>query len=203
MDEKFLKSLEDKVWFTYAARIQTHKRLNFNNFWSNFILVCYSLATLIASVVSLKAPQFYGCNTNELIVIISAITLIASLMIVNVNYQTRALRMRDNYISLQNLYENIKNYLAKKPQDDSEISCKYDFFIRKYMEILEKNENHTTIDDIANRCQANGLSSREPSCYERFLLHLYKSFKWVLILLLLSLPFYLMMYPLFKFLLGT
>lgn len=193
-----LQQLENKVWFTYSARIQTHKRLLFNNFWSNFILVLYSLATLIASIVSLKDTTFYGGYTSELIVVISAITLVASLIIVNVNYQTRILRMRDNYILLQKLYEDIRIY-RNSQKESSEYLEKYSNFVRNYMSILEKNENHITLDDIANRCQAKGLKSRKPDFREAMLWYSYKFGRFLLILMFLLLPVYLIIRPLLKF----
>lgn len=198
VEPESLQQLENKVWFTYSARIQTHKRLLFNNFWSNFILVLYSLATLIASIVSLKDTTFYGSYTSELIVIISAITLVASLIIVNVNYQTRILRMRDNYILLQKLYEDIKIY-RNSQKESSEDPEKYSDFVRSYMSILEKNENHITLDDIANRCQAKGLKNREPDCREVMLWYSYKFCRFLLILIFLLLPTYLIIRPLLKF----
>ncbi|WP_308904855.1 SLATT domain-containing protein [Neisseria subflava] len=198
VEPESLQQLENKVWFTYSARIQTHKRLVFNNFWSNLILVIYSLATLIASIVSLKDTKFYGCYTSELIVVISAITLVASLIIVNVNYQTRILRMRDNYISLQKLYEKIKIY-RNSCQESSVDLGKYRGFVEKYMSILEKNENHITLDDIANRCQAKKLVDRKPDYLEKWLWRLYKFGKYLLILMSLLLPGYLIISPLYKF----
>jgi hypothetical protein len=193
-----LQQLENKVWFTYSARIQAHKRLLFNNFWSNFILVLYSLATLTASIVSLNDTKFYGSYTSELIVVISAITLVASLIIVNVNYQTRILRMRDNYILLQKLYEDIRIYRNSQQKSSGDLE-EYSGFVKNYMSILEKNENHITLDDIANRCQAKGLKNREPDCRERVLWFLYKSGRFLLILMFFLLPAYLIIRPLLKF----
>lgn len=187
VEPESLQQLENKVWFTYSARIQTHKRLLFNNFWSNFILVLYSLATLIASIVSLKDTTFYGSYTSELIVVISAITLVASLIIVNVNYQTRILRMRDNYILLQKLYEDIKIYKNSCQKSSVDLE-KYRFFVKRYMSILEKNENHITLDDIANRCQAKNLENRKPDRLERSLWYLYKFGRYLLIFMFFYYP---------------
>lgn len=195
---ELLQQLENKVWFTYSARIQAHKRLLFNNFWSNFILVIYSLATLIASIVSLKDTKFYGSYTSELIIVISAITLVASLIIVNVNYQTRILRMRDNYILLQKLYEDIKIY-RNSYQKSSVGPEKYSYFVKRYMSILEKNENHITLDDIAHRCQAKNLENRKPDCLEKWLWRSYKIGRILLIFMFFLLPAYLIIRPLFKF----
>ena len=189
----YLSKLSDKVWFTYTARIQTHKRLKFNEFCSNFILVYYSLSILIVSIVTLTEKDFYGNieHTNLMSTILSAIILVTSLMIVNVNYQLRAVRMRDNYLELQKLYEEIKLHMEHNSiinQHDEEK------FKNHYVSILEKHENHITFDDIANRLQTE--TNRGVSCYEKFLYYGYRIVKWMLLIAIIILPTYLIFKPL-------
>lgn len=106
--------------------------------------------------------------------------------------------MRDNYILLQKLYEDIRIY-RNYQKESSEYLEKYSNFVRNYMSILEKNENHITLDDIANRCQAKGLKNRKPDFREIMLWHSYKFGRFLLILMFLLLPVYLIIRPLLKF----
>lgn len=147
--------MSDNVWFTYKARIQAHKRLEWLDLHSQFLLVWYAILSTVLSVVSIKHSKVFGEDTDVMAAILAVALLGVSLSVSNRDFRGRALHMRRNYLGLHQLYRSIpKNALLTSDQ-----SARYD-------ELLNEAENHREIDDRIARILASQLTSRHPTVSE-------------------------------------
>ncbi|WP_010226694.1 SLATT domain-containing protein [Pseudomonas donghuensis] len=144
--------LRDKIWFTYKARIQAHKRLEWLDFHSQLLLVWYALLGAALAVTTIKYPELLGSDTSILSAILSIGLLGVSLAVANRDFKGRAIQMRRNYLELQRLYNSTP---ASSPDND--------FLQAKYDAILAECENHTETDDRVARAFSKGLTSRAPT----------------------------------------
>mgnify|MGYP000855009839 FL=1 len=171
-----MKTLKNKIWFTYTARIEAYRRLKNYSFLASLLLCLYSLATVVCSIISISLPELLGKYTNTLLIVLSVISFVFSLLIVSYKFDDRALAMKENYLDLQRLYENLKR----------DTSGDIDKYIDQYLNILERNENHNIIDDITNRM--NQKTSREVSNKEFLYYHIYIFSKFIFITAVLTIP---------------
>jgi hypothetical protein len=171
-----MKALKNKIWFTYTARIEAYRRLKSQSFWASLLLCLYSLANLVCSIISIPIPILFGKHTGILLVVLSVISFVFSLLIVSYKFDDRALAMKENYLDLQRLYENLKR----------DTNGNIDKYIDQYISILERNENHNIIDDIINRI--NKKTSRDISKKEWFYYYTYRFLKFTFIIIILAIP---------------
>lgn len=175
--KEILASLKDKIWFTYKARMYAHKRLDFYDVHTQFILIWYSLSLVIISVISLRIDKLYGSNTDIIITCLSIIVLILTLTVTTRDFRGRAISMRENYLGLQRLYNEIDTNVKTASQIADE-----------YHHYLSKGENHYSIDDIAQRVMTKNLTSRIPSCTENIIFYLSVIIRYTIIFILYILP---------------
>ncbi|EGT4507616.1 SLATT domain-containing protein [Cronobacter sakazakii] len=148
--------MQDKVWFTYKARIQAHHRLQWMDTHSQFLLVWYAILGAVLAIVVIRYPHLLGCDTDILGAILSIALLGVSLSITNRDFRGRAMNMRKNYLALQNLYNEISHQQPIAPE-----------YIRKYDTLLNEVENHSEMDDKKFRvAHAAQLTSRFPAWHE-------------------------------------
>ena len=147
--------MRDNIWFTYKARIQAHKRLEWLDLHSQLLLVWYAILGAVLSILTIRYPDVLGCDTDLLAAILSLTLLAISLSVTNRDFRGRAMLMRRNYLDLQKLYTSMSAASAIT-QDD----------IDQYNKLLGDSENHKGIDDILSRVFAIGLTSRKPSAKE-------------------------------------
>lgn len=126
--------MEDKVWWTRKARIQSENRMLANHRIANFILLWYSLCSVSVSIWILKFSSS-NPHTDVLFTIFSVFILSVSLFSANARYAERANAFKENYVALQILYENIK---GETPSTND---------IDEYKRLLSISENHGTSDD--------------------------------------------------------
>ncbi|SMS08825.1 hypothetical protein CFBP1590__1239 [Pseudomonas viridiflava] len=147
--------MKDNVWFTYKARIQAHKRLEWLDIHSQFLLVWYAMLSTVLAVVSIRNPKALSDDTDVMAAILSVALLGVSLSVSNRDFRGRAIQMRRNYLGLHQLYRSIpKDTLLTQEQ-----SARYD-------ELLDEAENHREIDDRIARILAPQLTSRHPTVFE-------------------------------------
>nr|WP_170930271.1 SLATT domain-containing protein [Pseudomonas sp. B35(2017)] len=152
--------MKDKVWFTYKARIQAHKRLEWLDFHSQMLLVWYAILSTILGVLTIRYSHIIGPDTDVMAAVLSVALLGVSLAVTNRDFRGRAMAMRNNYLQLQNLYNVlVVEEAAKTPPTPPQIS--------KYGDLLAECENHREIDDRVARVFASNLSSRHPTKYEK------------------------------------
>ena len=177
----FGNNLSDNIWFTRKARIQSEKRLLTNHTHSQLLLIYYSLWGVGFSIIAIKYDKFLGDDTSILVAIFSVIILVASLVVTNFSFKERSNQFKDNYVKLQELYNNSKKN-TNEVEELKEIE-------KEYYKALKSVENHLNIDDICARVEiATSLSSRHPSVCEICKCYFYKVWKFFTIVSLYALP---------------
>lgn len=155
-------TVQDKLWFTFKARIQAHIRLAKNDFHSQALLVWYAIVSAALSIFAIRYPQILGPDTDILSAVMGVALLAISLFVTNQDFRGRAIAMRSNYLALQDLYDSIV-ITGQATKDD----------VDKYSALLASSENHKEIDDKRFRVFHNGqLTSRKPTCAEKIEVYL-------------------------------
>ncbi len=139
-------ALADNIWWTRKARIQTEKRLLFNAFHSQVILLWYSFFSVAVSVYYLKNPQ----NGIEAIswVVYSVLVLCISGFINGLSFKERASLVKECYESLN----SIMHQASMQNADVANLSTTYE-------SKLNACENHTDRDFAIALCQEYWASS--------------------------------------------
>lgn len=171
--------VKDNVWFTYKARIQAHKRLEWLDFHSQLLLVWYAILSAVLGVVTIRYNHVLGPDTDVLATVLSVALLGVSLAVTNRDFRARALAMRRNYLELQRLYMEISS--AGNSSADQ---------IHRYDALLNDCENHRDVDDRIARVFATGLTSRKPSTFEQFSAIGWLTLRFIITILLYSLPLF-------------
>lgn len=170
--------MEDKVWFTYKARIQAQLRLSWLDFHSQLLLVWYAILSASLAIVTIRHPHALGEDTDILSAVLSIALLGISMAVANRDFRGRSITMRQNYLELQHLYDRIKQ---------SGISSASD--LDRYHELLASAENHKEIDDKLFRVlHAATLSTRKPTTVEVAEVYVYLVMRTTLTLTLYSAP---------------
>lgn len=138
-----VQRLEKRSYSTYRSRIKTTERLTRRgNAW-NTSLVAISTATTVASIGLLVNPTLYGSHGDALLVVLAVLTLVASLIVSNVNYGSRARAMEANYKRIQQLSIQAEQFLIDRA---SATSTHFLELEREYGVAVEFSENHSTCD---------------------------------------------------------
>lgn len=173
-----MPTLNDKIWFTYKARVQAHIRLERMNSNSQLLLVWYALLTAILAIASIRYPKILGGNTDIYAAILSIALLVVSLAVTSRDFRGRSIAMRENYLSLQHLHDSILQKANSSPAD-----------LDSYHGLLRSVENHTAMDDkifrVKNRAS---LSSRKPAKDEIIAAYSYRTLKAIVVIALYIAP---------------
>lgn len=174
---------KDAVWFTYKARIQANKRLEWLDFHSQLLLVWYAILSAALGVLAIRNSQVLGANTDVMATILSVALLGVSLVVTNRDFRVRAMHMRTNYLDLQQLYRRL-------PEDSSDPNAPgpTEEQIVRYDDLLAAVENHREIDDRIARVFATNLTSRLPTAFEDFDARLWLTLRFVITTGLYVLP---------------
>ncbi|MBT1119030.1 SLATT domain-containing protein [Stutzerimonas nitrititolerans] len=173
--------MKDKVWFTFKARIQAHKRLEWLDFHSQTLLVWYAILSTVLCVLTIRYPHILGPDTDVMATVLSVALLGVSLAVTNRDFRGRAMAMRNNYLQLQNLYNVlVAEEAAGNPPTPTQIS--------QYADLLAECENHREVDDRIARVFANNLSSRHPTVFENTYAFYWLSSRLIMTTALYALP---------------
>ncbi|WP_337841908.1 SLATT domain-containing protein [Rheinheimera sp.] len=176
---KNVDALKNKAWFTYKARIMAHERLMFLNKASQYLLIWYSLITVISSIVMIRFPMIFGSNGDILLTCISLFVLVLSLVVSNRDYRGREIEMRKNYLELQNLYRELE-FKNEIPIDEfSKVDDRYQL-------IIAKGENHTEFDDLTFRVKNS--TTRKPAWHEFIFYYVVKTAVWLFLIAFIITP---------------
>lgn len=132
------KKLKVKIWKTYKTRMITAKRLLDSSKKLEFLSAYYTIFLTIYSV--------FGIISNEKIIgYTSTLMSIAVMGFVfwgnTMNYKDRYIKMKENYLKLDNLYHLCISEEIEHTYNYVEIRSKYE-------ELLTISENHDYIDYI-------------------------------------------------------
>lgn len=174
---------KDNVWFTYKARIQAHKRLEWLDFHSQLLLVWYAILSTALGVLTIRHSTILGPDTDVMATILSVALLGISLAVANRDFRGRAMLMRTNYLELQKLHRGLPD---GAPANASDAPTQEQ--ITRYDELLAESENHREIDDRIARVFANGPITRPPTGFEYFSAALWLTMRFLITTLLYVLP---------------
>ncbi|WP_371822839.1 SLATT domain-containing protein [Paludibacterium sp. B53371] len=170
--------VDDKVWFTYKARIQAQLRLARLDFHSQLLLVWYAILGASLAVATIRYPHVLGKDTDILSAVLSIALLGISMAVTNRDFRGRSIAMRKNYLDLQHLHDRLKQNGTTSTAD---LDC--------YHELLSSAENHLEIDDMLFRVlNASTLTSRKPTCVETLKVYAYLFRRQAITLTLYLLP---------------
>lgn len=170
--------MHDKVWFTYKARIQAHIRLSWLDFHSQLLLVWYAILSATLAVLTIRYPHILGNDTDLASTVLSIALLGVSMAVANRDFRGRSIAMRQNYLDLQRLYDQLR-------ANDSISSSDRE----RYHDLLSAVENHKEIDDkIFRVLNSKSLTSRKPNWIEISEAYLYLASKVAITLLLYFAP---------------
>ena len=178
---------KDSVWFTYKARIQAHKRLEWLDFHSQLLLVWYAILSTALGVLTIRHSTILGPDTDVMATILSVALLGISLAVANRDFRGRAMLMRTNYLELQKLHRGLPDGSPSTlPPTPSPAPTPEQ--ISRYDELLAESENHREIDDRVSRIFASGLTSRTPTPFEYFAAISWLTMRFLITALLYAIP---------------
>lgn len=137
-------SLVNNIWITRKCRIYTAERLRITNIRIQLFLVIYSLYVVALSILNFIPHESININEDFLsgcLLIASIIITTFSIYITTQNYQERYVNLKNNYINLGKLSDDIKNIPAK----ELSIEQLKDIY-EKYNYELLLVENHLDLD---------------------------------------------------------
>lgn len=175
--------LAGKLWFTFKARIRAQERLSRNDFHSQLILVWYALASTIVSVIVIRYPNFLGKDTDIVSASLSIALLVISLLVTNRDFRGRALVMRQNYLAIQGLYNEL-TFHEQPSRSSDEIS-------KNYQKALNESENHCEIDDKYFRV-FQGNTTRPASYREKIEVGIYLVLRFVVLTVIYMFPVFIL-----------
>lgn len=174
---------KDSVWFTYKARIQAHKRLEWLDFHSQLLLVWYAILSTALGVLTIRHSTILGPDTDVMATILSVALLGISLAVANRDFRGRAMLMRTNYLELQKLHRGLPDGSPTTPSPAPTPAQ-----VTRYDELLAESENHREIDDRIARVFASGLTTRMPTGFEYFSAVFWLTMRLLITALLYALP---------------
>lgn len=140
-----MDKLSNNIWITKKSRINTVERLIDMNYWSQFLLMYYTIAVLGFSMwdFSNKAP-----DGVTLLTLISSIALFGiSIFISLQNYRERALKLKYCHISLEGLFNELEIlHIELNTISEEEVKRIFNSIHSRYLNFLMEHENHKEVD---------------------------------------------------------
>lgn len=121
---------QDRIYITYKTRMMSESRLRSSAYYSNVMIVWYSLALIVISLIDLSG-KFIVSNFSMISAAVSIAVFAMSLFIYGERYSERADQFRSCYLKLQALHAS-----ALSDNEKAE----------RYSEILEFYPNHSDSD---------------------------------------------------------
>lgn len=137
--------LTRRTYATYLTRLRTANRTRLRGQLWNLPLVTSPVVTLIVAVVSLSAPQVYSDRTDLLLVVLTVLTLVASIIVPSANYSVNAERLFAAYRGLQRLSVDLERESKRLRLGwrRNQVAARAS---HEYQEILDRTQNHSGAD---------------------------------------------------------
>lgn len=159
MEQTLKEKLNRNIWITRKCRINASERLLSHAKYIEILNVYYSIFVITLSLISLTMQD----NSLSIISLVCSIALTISIIYANsAGYRDRSTLLKQNYIELQLLLDQLSCTNGDDVKQIMNISA-------KYAELLKASENHIPID--LYRLKANSsdsdfaLSSKEKFYY--------------------------------------
>ena len=132
------KKLKEKIWKTYKTRMITAKRLLDSSKKLEFLSAYYTIFLTIYSVFGIISNEkTIGYTSTLMSIAVMGFVFWGNTM----NYKDRYIKMKENYLKLDNLYHLCISEEIEHTYNYVEIRSKYE-------ELLTISENHDYIDYI-------------------------------------------------------
>jgi hypothetical protein len=141
-----MDELARRVERTYLSRLKMAERLQARGGYWTGALVALTLSSTIASIALLFDAHLYGAHGEVLLVLVGVFVLVASLVIANANYTSRAHRGFETYRKLQRLSVKIDVRAHELSRWTSKSRSAYAAFDAEYQDILDNSDNHSGAD---------------------------------------------------------
>jgi len=115
--------INDTIWITSRVRMISERKALRLQHISWFVVIYYSLFSIILSIFSRYYKRYYP-DLDQFIIASSVIVLVAALISYGFRFSDRAHRFGDSYLELQELYD--------KDQDDKDKRAEYGAILRNY-----------------------------------------------------------------------
>lgn len=177
-------SLSDCVWWTKKSRTQAEKRLLSNDFYSQVILLWYSIFLVFYSIYGLKSAS-ESQLFSVVMVALSVLVLCATLFVSNRSFKERSMLIKQCYEQLSIIY----NKSSKPNYNECDLEI-------EYQNILSICENHKDIDykcAVFNeyyctpKAKRDGLT-KTPTCVININVLFYYLFRCIVVMFLFVFP---------------
>lgn len=128
-----MSDFANKIWWTKKSRIKAERRLLNLDFYSQSLLLWYSIFLVGYSIFSLVNPAS-GNAESAVMIALSVLVLVMTLFISNMNFKGRAMLMKQCYEQLSIIYTK-----SMVTTDFAELDI-------EYQRILSISENHSEQD---------------------------------------------------------
>ncbi|MDH0356352.1 SLATT domain-containing protein [Morganella sp. GD04133] len=159
-------SLSDKVWWTKKAKIKAERRLLNLDYYSQFLLLWYSLFLVCYSIYALVNPTENN-NESVIMVALSVLVLVITLYNSNMDYKGRAMLIKKCYEELSIIEMELLAGVGVVELN------------KKYQSILNTTENHlerdfikAMVDEYDNTSDKDKLT-RTPILWHRVQVYFY------------------------------
>lgn len=149
MSKQLKEKLDKNIWITRKCRINASERLLKNAKFLEFINVYFSIFTILLSLFSLESSKLNSDTLSFVSLVVSVILTISIVYANSLGYRDRSAALKQNYIDLQLLLDQ----LAELDDNDSDALLAIS---EKYTKLLESVENHHEID-MLNLMRSNAV----------------------------------------------
>ncbi len=171
-------SLEDRIWKTRKARINMSERLKHYDFYSQILIIYYSLLLIIVTIVDINNKNI---DVSIPTLIFSIIILVMSVFVYAMSFGKRSVEIQKTYTTMQRILSKIKRLSNTSRVED------------EYYDLLESSENHNTCDflkvlhEVRNQKDNEKLNGKFTlGKYLKYFLCVVKT--WLIIIILFLLP---------------
>jgi hypothetical protein len=139
---------DNKVWVTKKTRIESEARMNSNNIFSLFVVNFYTLIVLSLSILGLVIAEQEMIDRISLLTVIASVTLFGiSLFVSLYGYKEKAISYKQCYLDLTKIESQCQDVLLEDLDYQSKLT-KFNEIKKEYSHILEKTDNHSSVDRL-------------------------------------------------------
>lgn len=145
-----VEKLKNRIWKTWHARVKAESRLIGD---ANLVDVLSQLYTATLIILGIYTMLVDDKSIAFVSITISVFDMAFVFCASNMNYRNRATKMKENYISLSNLYYEI---ISKEDNADN-----FSLYSKQYNDILKESENHTFRDYVKSLLEDEAYSKMD------------------------------------------
>jgi hypothetical protein len=139
---------DNRVWVTKKTRMESETRMNNNNIFSLFVVNFYTLVVLSLSILGLVITEQEMADKISLLTVIASVVLFGiSLFVSLYGYKEKANAYKECYLDLTDIESQCQDLLLEE-LDYQKRLIKFNEIKKEYKHILEKTDNHSSVDRL-------------------------------------------------------